>query len=159
MGGAGTSHQAAALGVPNLGEEWHDAEYSAGEGMSGISDVYFRQVARSVGCPSAFEDDCVQEQRIGIWLVPGVPWKVIARRRAIDFVRTLRRGRVVMVELNESAGASDIEDVDRLMDYRLVLSRLTESQRLALYGQRGNLTYRSQVRKKAREMLKVGGEP
>ncbi len=32
-------------------------------------------------------EDCVQEQELAIWLAPDAPWKTVAHRQAIDFVR------------------------------------------------------------------------
>lgn len=120
-------------------------------------DAYLVTVARSVGCPDLWLDDCVQEMNIGIWQAPGVAWKTLARRRAIDFMRRLY-GRRAQRKYTEDVSELRLADegmaaVDRVIDYRLALSRLTERQRAVLLGALVSDGRRSQVRKLAREML------
>lgn len=50
---------------------------------------YLLTVARRVGCPIFWLDDCEQEMRIAIWKAPAAPWKTVVHRTAIDFVRVI----------------------------------------------------------------------
>lgn len=120
-----------------------------------LSDSYLKTIARSVGCPDLWLDDCVQEQRIGLFLAPNVPMRTIAKRRAVDFMRWLhgRRGtRLTFCNIDGLPLHDDgMEAVDRVLNYRAVLERLTPAQRNALLGGRSK-SRRSQVRSLARAL-------
>lgn len=50
-----------------------------------MNEAYLRTVARNLGCPEMWLDDCVQEMRIAMWLKG--EYKNVVRNAGIDFLR------------------------------------------------------------------------
>lgn len=129
-----------------------------------LSDAYFAAIARSVGVPPFWLDDCLQEMRIRIWKracktpVSASLASVIAQRAAIDFMRSVgrRRGKQAADvssfsqlspdDLNEPpadltlvAKDGDIDVAGRMVDLRAALGSLQYRERsiiclYVLYG-------------------------
>lgn len=106
-----------------------------------LPEPYMRVIARQYGVPSAWEDDAVQEMRLGIWRA-GVlrprDQKVVAKRRTVDFLRVLggrgarRRGVYGDLSLDADVIQGPRQDLgirDRIMDLNAALDRLTPTQR------------------------------
>lgn len=98
-----------------------------------LSDAYLYTVARSVGVPEMFLEDCAQELRIAEW-----QGRVI-RTAAIDFVRQFgrhsRKGIVRdygYIDGSESLTRDFTDTSDRIIDLERAWPRLTEKQRTAL---------------------------
>lgn len=121
--------------------------------MTPPTDAYMRSIAHSLGIPSMWYEDCLQEMRIDLWRSDGNHPVLTCRRSGIDFVRWLkgRRIRKPFVEslsnLNEKDDtlSNNIPDpsvhpTDDLMDAAAELGKLTSREQhlilLKSYGYR-----------------------
>ena len=100
------------------------------------SDAYLMAVARRTGCPEPFQDDCVQEMRIALWLAPDAPWRVVVKRTAIDFVRKYGAhgrygGSRETVSIHELP-LGYVMDLDGYLYCKWALDQITPKQRDAL---------------------------
>jgi RNA polymerase sigma factor (sigma-70 family) len=122
---------------------------------AGLSDAYFASIARSVGVPPFWLDDCLQEIHLRLWkkqrTTPEVSASlagVIARRTAIDFMRWAgrRRGKQAAtvtpfselspedaneppVEIILIAKDGDIDTAGRMVDLRTALATMQYRER------------------------------
>lgn len=97
------------------------------------SDRYFATIARSVGVPEMWLEDCVQELRIAEW--QGRTY----RHTAIDFVREYgphARGGLsrecAYLEDNDLASADWTDISDQLLDLEVSFGKLREDEKAAL---------------------------
>jgi DNA-directed RNA polymerase sigma subunit (sigma70/sigma32) len=99
--------------------------------------AYLARVAAKAGCPPMFLEECVQEQELAIWLAPDAPWKTVAHRQAVDFVRQLRHGNQArtkflseptqdIADLNLEAPGDFTKDVDTTVRIDQLLATLPE---------------------------------
>ena len=100
---------------------------------------YYQRIARSVGVPEMYLEDCVQEIRLGLWLAERdgkEPGPTIARRRAIDFSRQVTHHRynksLVLVPLEGHTSIVEMPRVEELIDLETEVLKLNPRQRQAL---------------------------
>ena len=128
------------------------------------TQAYYVTVARRVGVPEIWLQDCVQEMRVACWL-QGEESKTILRRTAIDFVRKYgphSRGGVSRdygyISGSERLARDFTDTSDRIIDLERALPSLTSKQRQAVTRLANGLVALSRaefsLRYEAREKLR-----
>ncbi len=137
--------------------------------MSYPPEAYLFAVARRAGCPPMWIEDCAQECRIAMWRAPGVAWKTVVQREAIDFVRSIL-GRSKASQEGHSTWSLDgdlsfylgyTQDIDSYIERKALVERarqvLSPAQFDACFNEKAVEPGRSKKRQDRQNSLRFQG--